>query len=101
MFLSHGKDVLALGRALTKNHDGFLKGFIPQKTKQHSPVRHKHSGCGALRKLEAGAVPQDVLTRVWLMVVPASLSLGPHGLCAVSAQALGALSLHQELPASY
>lgn len=27
------------GHSLTNNHNGFLKCFILQKTKQHSPVR--------------------------------------------------------------
>lgn len=60
--------MLALGRAPTEHHDGFLKGFIPPKTKQHSQVRHKHGSCAVLRKLEAGAVHQDALTSAWLMV---------------------------------
>lgn len=73
--------MLALERALTENRDGFLKGFVPQKTKRHSSVRHQHDGCGALRRLEAGAVHQDALKSVWLTVVPACLSVGLHGLC--------------------
>lgn len=71
--------MLALGKALTENCDCFLKGFIPQKTKQHSPVRHQHSGSGTLRRLEAGAVHQDALTSAWLMVIPACLSIRLHG----------------------
>lgn len=73
--------MLALGKALSENRNGFLKGFIPQKTKQHSLVRHKHSGCGALKKLEAGAVRQDALTSAWRTVVPSCLSTRLHRLC--------------------
>lgn len=99
-FLSRGKAVLALGRALTENHGGFLKGLIPQKTKPCSPVRQKHGSCGALEKLEArSCVPKCTDERVAYGGTSLPQHRAPQPLCALPAWALGAPALRQELPA--